>query len=100
MALANSQVVALQLEKVRPKLPILYERDDTFFSMIQKRDVERVSTRTARIPLQVYPGGAFGYVSFDGGDLGLGSGTIYDFAQITPIGVSLAVQINKLVGRA
>ncbi|MGH9467909.1 MAG: hypothetical protein ACRD1Y_11200 [Terriglobales bacterium] len=97
MALQNSQVVALQLEKVRPKLPVLYERDDTFFSMIQKRDVERVSTRTARIPLQVQPGGAFGYASFDGGDLGRGSGTNYDVAQITPIGLSFAVEITKLV---
>jgi hypothetical protein len=97
MALQNSQVVALQLEKVRPKLPILYERDDTFFSMIQKRDVERVSTRTARIPLQVQPGGAFGYASFDGGDLGRGSGTSYDYAQITPVGIRFAVEITKLV---
>ncbi len=97
MALQNSQVVALQLEKVRPKLPILYERDDTFFSLIQKRDVERVSTRTARIPLQVMPGGAFGYASFDGGDLGRGSGTSYDYAQITPVGIRFAVEITKLV---
>ncbi|HXR96993.1 MAG TPA: hypothetical protein VN709_04035 [Terriglobales bacterium] len=97
MALQNSQVVALQLEKVRPKLPILYERDDAFFSLIQKREVERVSTRTARIPLQVQPGGAFGYASFDGGDLGRGSGTSYDFAQITPVGIRFAVEITKLV---
>jgi hypothetical protein len=97
MALQNAQVVALQLEKVRPKLPILYERDDTFFSMIQKRDFERVSTRTARIPLQVQPGGAFGYASFDGGDLGRGSGTSYDYAQITPLGLRFAVEITKLV---
>ena len=97
MALQNSQVVALQLEKVRPKLPILYERDDTFFTLIQKRDVERVSTRTARIPLQVQPGGAFGYASFDGGDLGRGSGTAYDYAQITPVGIRFAVEITKLV---
>ena len=97
MALQNSQVVALQLEKVRPKLPVLYERDDTFFSMIQKREVDRVSTRTARIPLQVQPGGSFGYASFDGGDLGRGSGTSYDYAQITPVGIRFAVEITKLV---
>lgn len=96
-ALSNQNVVALQLEKVRPKLPILYERDDTFFSLIQKRDVERVSTRTARIPLQVNGGGAFGAASFDGGDLGRGSGTSYDVAMITPIGIRFAVEITKLV---
>lgn len=98
MALQNAQTVALQLEKVRKKLPLLYERADTFFSMIHKRgDVEKVSTRTARIPLQTNPGGAFGYASFDGADLGRGSGTEYDFAQITPVGLRFAVEITKLV---
>ena len=62
MALSNAQTVAVQLEKVRRKLPLLYERADTFFSLIHKRgDVEKVSTRTCRIPLQTNPGGAFGY---------------------------------------
>ncbi|MGH3181503.1 MAG: hypothetical protein ACRDOE_06295, partial [Streptosporangiaceae bacterium] len=56
-----------------------------------------VSTRTARIPLQVQPGGNFGAASFDGGDLGRGSGTVYDFAQITPVGIRFAVEITKLV---
>lgn len=98
MALTNAQTVAVQLEKVRKKLPILYERNDTFYSMIHKRgDVEKVSTRTARIPLQTNPGGAFGYASFDGADLGRGSGTEYDFAQITPVGLRFAVEITKLV---
>lgn len=98
MALTNAQTVAVQLEKVRKKLPILYERNDTFYSMVHKRgDVEKVSTRTARIPLQTNPGGAFGYASFDGADLGRGSGTEYDFAQITPVGLRFAVEITKLV---
>jgi hypothetical protein len=98
MALQNAQTVAVQLEKVRKKLPILYERSDTFFSMIHKRgDVEKVSTRTARIPLQTNPGGNFGYAGFDGSDLGRGSGTEYDYAQVTPVGLRFAVEITKLV---
>ena len=97
MALTNAQTVAVQLEKVRKALPILYERDDTFFSKIMKRPVEKVSSRTARIPLQVQPGGNFGYASFDSGDLGRGSGTAYDFAQITPVGVKLGVEVSKQV---
>jgi hypothetical protein len=41
----NAQSVALQLEKVRDKLPLLYGRDDTLLTMIQQRgDVERVSS--------------------------------------------------------
>lgn len=96
-ALTNTNVVALQLEKVRKKLPLLYERDDTFFSMIEKRDVEKVSTRNARIPLQVQPGGSFGFVDFNGGNLGRGGGTIYDVAQLTPIGIRMGIEVNKLV---
>src|SRR5262249_43787107 len=33
----NAQSVALQLEKVRDKLPLLYERDDILLTMIQQR---------------------------------------------------------------
>ena len=33
----NAQTVALQLEKVRDKVPLLYERDDVLLSMIQQR---------------------------------------------------------------
>jgi hypothetical protein len=53
----NAQSVALQLEKVRDKLPLLYERDDILLTMIQQRgDVERVSSRNMRLPLQIRPG--------------------------------------------
>ncbi len=45
-AQANANVVALQLEKVRDKVPLLYERDDILLTMIQQRgDVEKVSSR-------------------------------------------------------
>jgi hypothetical protein len=67
----NAQSVALQLEKVRDKLPLLYERDDILLTMIQQRgDVERVSSRNMRLPLQIRPGGKAGLANLDGGDLG------------------------------
>jgi hypothetical protein len=94
----NAQSVALQLEKVRDKLPLLYERDDILLTMIQQRgDVERVSSRNMRLPLQIRPGGKAGLVNMDGGDLGRGSGTIYDVAQVTPVFFRHAVEITKLV---
>lgn len=94
----NAQVVALQLEKVRDKLPLLYEREDVLISVIKKRaDVETVSSRNMRIPLQLIPGGKSGGVSMDGGDLGVGTGTTYDVAQVTPIFFKTAVQYTKLV---
>ncbi len=97
-AMSNAQTIALQLEKVRDKVPLLYERDDVLLSMIQQRgDVEKVSSRSMRLPLQVNPGGKAGSYNADGGDLGLGSGTSYDVATISPIFYRFAVQITKLV---
>src|SRR5256712_1966614 len=94
----NTQTIALQLEKVRDKVPLLYERDDVLLSMIQQRgDVEKVSSRNMRIPLQVNPGGKAGSYNADGGDLGRGSGSVYDVAQISPIFFRFAVEISKLV---
>ncbi len=94
----NTQTIALQLEKVRDKVPLLYERDDVLLSMIQQRgDIEKVSSRNMRIPLQVNPGGKAGSYNADGGDLGRGSGSVYDVAQISPIFFRFAVEISKLV---
>jgi hypothetical protein len=94
----NAQTIALQLEKVRDKVPLLYERDDVLLSMIQQRgDVEKVSSRNMRLPLQVNPGGKAGSYNADGGDLGRGSGTAYDVAQVSPIFFRFAVEITKLV---
>jgi hypothetical protein len=97
-AQANANVVALQLEKVRDKVPLLYERDDILLTMIQQRgDVEKVSSRNLRLPLQVNPGGKGGTYNADGGDLGRGSGTQYDVAQVSPIFFRFAIEITKLV---
>src|SRR5438552_10688473 len=97
-AQANANVVALQLEKVRDKVPLLYERDDILLTMIQQRgDVEKVSSRNMRLPLQVNPGGKAGSYNADGGDLGRGSGTAYDVASVSPIFFRFAIEITKLV---
>lgn len=97
-AQANANVIALQLEKVRDKVPLLYERDDILLTMIQQRgDVEKVSSRNMRLPLQVNPGGKAGSYNADGGDLGRGSGTAYDVAQVSPIFFRFAIEITKLV---
>src|SRR6266478_5060981 len=97
-AQANANVIALQLEKVRDKVPLLYERDDILLTMIQQRgDVEKISSRNMRLPLQVNPGGKAGSYNADGGDLGRGSGTAYDVAQVSPIFFRFAIEITKLV---
>lgn len=97
-AMTNTQSTALQLEKVRRKLPLLYERDDVLFAAIKARgEVERVSTRNMRIPLKLRPGGKYGQADMDGGDLGRGSGTTYDVATVTPIFFRFGIEITKLV---
>src|ERR1700687_3443764 len=94
----NANVIAWQLEKVRDKVPLLYERDDLLLTMIQQRgDVEKVSSRNMRLPLQLVPGGKAGSYNADGGDLGRGSGTTYDVAQVSPIFFRFAVEISKLI---
>src|ERR1700751_2992954 len=66
--------------------------------MIQQRgDVETVSSRNMRLPLPVNPGGKAGSYNADGGDLGRGTGSQYDVAQVSPIFFRFAVEITKLV---
>jgi hypothetical protein len=97
----NAQTISLQLEKVRDKVPLLYERDDVLLTMIQQRgDVEKVSSRNMRLPLQLVPGGKAGSYNADGGDLGRGTGSTYDVAQVSPIFFRFAVEISKLVDYA
>ena len=80
-----AQTFALQKEKVRPQLSLLYQLDDTLWSEIESRgDVEVVSSRPTRVPLELLAGGTFTTNSPDGGDLGLGSAPITDFMTLVP----------------
>jgi hypothetical protein len=96
MAFTESQVVALELERVIPKIRTLFERDDKFFSNIKKRDVEIVSNRQMRVPLELRPGGSFQYFNPDGGDLGRGGGPTFDKAVLTPVFMSENIEYTKL----
>jgi hypothetical protein len=97
MAVVESQVQALELERVIPKIRTLFEYDDTFFSSIEKKDVEKVSNRQMRVPLALRPGGNFGYFDPDGGDLGRGGGPTYDKAVLTPVFLKEGIEYTKLV---
>jgi hypothetical protein len=96
MAVTESQVAALELEKVLPKIRVLFERDDKFYSNIKKRDVEKISNRQMRVPLEIRPGGSFQYFNADGGDLGRGGGPSFDKAVLTCVFVSEAIEYTKL----
>lgn len=93
--LVESQISGSELETVRKKLPLLLERDDTWFSNVEKKDVEQVSARDMRVPLELRPGGNFGYFDPDGGDLGTGDGPTISAATIGTVHMKLGVQWTK-----
>lgn len=97
MAMTAIQVVAAELEKVddRGAIPVLFEREDTFYSFVEKRPVQVVSERDMRIPLEIRPGGKFGHFDSDGGDLGRGEGPVFDKAIVNTVNLRHAVEWTK-----
>ena len=89
---AEAQVAAVELERVEPKVGILFERDDTFFSQIEKRPVEIISPRDMRIPLELRPGGKPGHFNSDGGDLGRGDLPTYDKAVVNTVNLKYGME--------
>ena len=82
---AENQVLALELERVEEKLAIAFEREDTFFSQIEKRPAEIVSSIAMRVPLELRPGGKPGQWTSDGGDMGSGDMPTYDKAEVNTV---------------
>jgi hypothetical protein len=96
MAVVEQQVAATELEHVVPKVRVLFERDDKFYANIKKRDVEKISHRQMRVPLELRPGGAFGYFNPDGGDLGRGDGPTFDKAVLNSVFLNEGIEYTKL----
>jgi hypothetical protein len=89
------RAAATELERVRPALPVLYDLEDTFFAKIERKNVEVVSKRDMRIPLNLRPGGYFGIYNSDGGALGRGDGPVYDKAVININDYRYAVEYTR-----
>src|SRR5690606_29281795 len=96
MAVVEQQVAGLELERVIPKIRVLFERDDRFFANIKKRDVEKISNRQMRIPLELRPGGSSQYFNPNGGDLGRGGGPTFDKAVLQAVFLSENIEYTKL----
>ena len=96
MAVTEQQVAATELERVIPKVRVLFERDDKFYAHIKKRDVEKISHRQMRVPLELRPGGSFQYFNPDGGDLGRGGGPTFDKAVLNSVFLSENIEYTKL----
>ena len=96
MAQTYSQVQALELERVSKKLPVLFERASTFYSQVAKNaQVEKVSNRDMRVPMEIRPGGRPGHFDPDGGDLGRGDSGTYDKALVGVAHLKYAVEFTK-----
>lgn len=95
MAQTESQVVAAELERVSDKVPVLFERDAMFYANVEKRPVEKVSARDMRVPLEIRPGGLFGYYDTAGGDLGRGEGPTFEKATVSTVNFKYAVEWHK-----
>lgn len=97
MPATNTNSIALQLEKVRATVPIIYETEDILLNMFKERgDAEKVSTFAFRIPIQIRPGGKFSQGTADFDDMGRGSGTTWDKATVSTIHFRFAVEVSKL----
>ena len=94
MAGNESQVVGTELERVLPKVPTLFDRDDVFYSSLEKRPVEVISSRDMRVPLELRPGGKFGYYDPDGGDLGRGDMPTFDKAIVNSVHLRHTVEFT------
>lgn len=95
MAQTETQVVAAELERVAEKVPLLFERDAMFYANVEKRPVEKVSARDMRVPLEIRPGGLFGYFDPAGGDLGRGEGPTFEKATVSTVNFKYAVEWHK-----
>src|SRR6266404_849131 len=90
----EAQVVGAELERVLPKVPTLFDRDDVFYSSIEKRPVEVISARDMRVPLEMRPNGNFGYFDPDGGDLGRGDISVIDKAIVNTVSMVHRVEFT------
>ena len=96
MAQTETQVAALELERVLPKIERVFDMDDLFYAIIKRRPAEKISNRQMRVPLELRSGGAFSYFNPDGGDLGRGGGPTYDKAVLSCVFLVEALEYTKL----
>ena len=94
----EADVVATELERVSKKLNKFFETDMMFYGKVKKAgDTEVISNRDMRVPIQLTPGGNFGYFNPDGGDMQRGSGPTYDKATIGALAMRHAIEYTTLV---
>lgn len=91
MPQSYADVAAVQVEAVSPLLTGFFDEEDSLFSKFEKVPSQSQSGRAMRIPVELRPGGKFGYANLDNGDLGTGSGPVFDYAAMTPVDSKLVL---------
>lgn len=91
----TDKIISTEMERVRDTVPVLFERDDTFYSRVEKKEVEIISERDMRGPLEIRTGGNFGYYDPNGGSLGRGSGSTFDKFVINTVHMRHAIEWTK-----
>ena len=76
----GNDVLQAMIEKVRPKLEEWFETTNQLLSRFIKKssEVEKVSNKLYRIPVQIYPGGIYQKYNADNGAMGAGSAMLID----------------------
>src|SRR5271166_2673768 len=94
----NQNSIALQLEAVRPEIPILYPLDKTLLGLIRKKTdgMETVSSRAYRAPVEVTAGGKIRQIVPDGGNLGRGSAIKTEVMLLNQFFWAFAVEYTAL----
>lgn len=94
----NAQTLASQLERTRPTLSQLFFTDDSFFSELESRPKDEVSTRPERIPFFALNGGKSRAANLDSSTTGLGrgSGPVEAVGTLSPTYFSHSLEWTKL----
>lgn len=96
----NAQTLAYQYEKVLDRISVTFHRDHILFDKIEKREVETISSRAMRIPLDLLAGGKFRQINPDGGDAGRGSAITANYGQLSTVAFAFATEFTKLMESA
>ena len=95
---SNQNAIALQIEAVRPEVPLLYQLDNTLLGLIKKKakGLQTVSSRAYRAPVEITAGGAINQFNPDGGNLGRGSALKTEVMLINQFYFNFAVEYTAL----
>jgi hypothetical protein len=94
----NQNAIALQIEAVRPEVPLLYQIDKTLLGLIKQKTkgLQTVSSRAYRAPVEITSGGAIRQFNPDGGNLGRGSALKTEVMLLNQFYFDFAVEYTAL----